>query len=99
VAVRTVYGVLADEIGHALAGTRAWSSPAHAYLREQNPVIRVDRDHDHRWVGEIRYLARNGGRLWAVGEVSDGCRECDRTPLGIDQESLQKRRKVERSRV
>jgi hypothetical protein len=80
--VKTVCGVLSDELGHARAGARAWSSPAHAYLRQQNPVIPVDRDHDHRWVGEVHYLARNGGRLWAVGEVTDAVAEAVNVRVG-----------------
>jgi hypothetical protein len=67
--VRTVYGVLADELGHASAGGRAWASPAAAYLREQGPEVPVDRDHSHRWLGQVVFLARNAGRLWAVAEV------------------------------
>jgi hypothetical protein len=69
--MRTVYGVVADELGHASASGQHWSSPAADFLREQNPEIRVDQDHDHRWVGQVVFLARNGGRLWAVGEVDD----------------------------
>ena len=68
-AMRTVYGRLADQLGHSSAAGRFAASPASAYLREQNPVIRIDQDHDHRWVGEVVCLARHGGHLWAVGEV------------------------------
>jgi hypothetical protein len=50
-------------------------------MREQNPVIRVDRDHDHRWVGEVVFLARHGGRLLAVGEV-DGVAEALNVRVG-----------------
>lgn len=67
--MRTVYGRLADPLGHSSAAGRFAASPASAYLREQNPVIRIDQDHDHRWVGEVVCLARHGGHLWAVGEV------------------------------
>jgi len=38
----------------------------------QADVIPIDRDHDHRWIGEIVYLERDkGGNLWAVGHVRD----------------------------
>lgn len=32
--MRTVYGRLADPLGHVVAGGSAWASPAAAYLRE-----------------------------------------------------------------
>src|SRR4029079_15607150 len=73
--MRTVYGRLADSLGHARGSGRAWASPASAYLREQNPKIEIDQDHDHRPVGSILYLARHGGNLWAVGEVDDSTSE------------------------
>jgi hypothetical protein len=62
-AVRTVYGRLADQLGYSSAAGRFAASPAAAYLREQNPEIPIDRDHDHRAVGSIVFLARNGGNL------------------------------------
>ena len=69
VAVGTVYGPFVDELGHASAAGRFWASPASSYLREQDPHLRVDRDHDHRWVGEVTFLCRHSRRLWAVAEV------------------------------
>ena len=69
--MNTVFGVVADQLGHASASGQHWSSPAADYLPVQAHEIRVDQDHDHRWVGSIHYLARHHGRLWAVGEVGD----------------------------
>jgi hypothetical protein len=82
VAVRTIYGRLADHLGHSSAAGRFAASPAAAYLREQNPEIPIDRDHDHRAVGSIVFLARNGGNLWAVGEVSDDVAEAINVRVG-----------------
>jgi hypothetical protein len=80
--MRTVYGRLADPLGHAAAGGRGWASPAAAYLREQNPEIRVDVDHSHAWCGSIQFLARHAGCLWAVGEVDDSVSESVRVRVG-----------------
>lgn len=82
VAVKTVYGRLADPLGHASASGRAWASPAAAYLREQNPEIRVDVDHSYVWCGSILFLARHAGCLWAVGEVDDSVSESVRLRVG-----------------
>jgi hypothetical protein len=82
VAVKTVYGRLADELGHSSARGRFSASPAGDYLREQNPVIPIDRDHNHRWVGEILFLARHAGSLWAVGEVDNSVTEVVNVRLG-----------------
>jgi HK97 family phage prohead protease len=70
--MRTVIGILADELGAAFdlgSHRRAWSSPAAEYRSVQRKHIPVDRDHDGRWVGELRYLERNAGNLWAVAEL------------------------------
>ena len=80
--MKTVHGVLADEFGHASAGGRHWASPAADYLREQAPEILIDRDHSHRWVGEIVFLARHAGSLWGVGEVSDEVAEAVNVRVG-----------------
>jgi hypothetical protein len=69
--MRTVFGRLADPLGHAHAGGRAWATPASSYRREQDARVMIDRDHDGRPVGEIVFLARQREGLWAVGEVSD----------------------------
>jgi hypothetical protein len=71
VALRTVYGVIADELGHASARGRFWASAARDYLAEQNLTIPVDVDHSGRPVGEVVALMRHAGSLWAVGEVDD----------------------------
>ena len=80
--MRTVYGRLADPLGHAATGGRGWASPAAAYHREQNPEIRVDVDHSHVWCGSILFLARHAGCLWAVGEVDDSVSESVRVRVG-----------------
>jgi hypothetical protein len=80
--MRTVYGRLADPLGHAATGGRGWASPAAAYLLEQNPEIRVDVDHSHVWCGSILFLARHAGCLWAVGEVDDSVSESVRVRVG-----------------
>jgi hypothetical protein len=80
--MNTVYGRLADPLGHAATGGRGWASPAAAYLREQNPEIRVDVDHSHAWCGSILFLARHAGNLWADGEVDDSVSESVRVRVG-----------------
>ena len=80
--MKTVYTRLADPLGHAATGGRGWASPAAAYLREQNPEIRVDVDHSHDGVGKIVFLARHAGSLWGVGEVDDSVRESVRVRVG-----------------
>jgi HK97 family phage prohead protease len=70
---QTVYGILADELGHARRPElrKAWATPAAEVRSVQAPRIPVDRDHDHRWCGELIHLERAGGNLWAVAEVDD----------------------------
>lgn len=81
--MRTVYGIVCDELGHASkeileqSPTRPevrkayWATASGDVLRVQNEKIPVDRDHDHRWVGEVIYLERRNGSLWAVAHVDD----------------------------
>lgn len=77
-----VFGRLADQLGHSSAAGRFAASPAAAYLHEQNPKIPIDRDHDHRWVGEIVFLGRDRFNLWAVGEVQEDVAEAVRVRVG-----------------
>jgi hypothetical protein len=80
---QTVYGVLADPLGLASDSIleqgpdrpelrhRAWATPAAEVRNVQDP-IRIDRDHDHRWIGELIHLERSArGDLWAVGHLDE----------------------------
>jgi hypothetical protein len=68
--MNTVYGIVCDELGHARNGRRAWATPA-AEVRSSQDPIPVDRDHDHRWVGEVIQMERAHGNLVAVAHVAD----------------------------
>ena len=77
--MNTVYGVLVDAIGHAstevvrqgAGGPElrhvGWASPAAEFRAIQPDKVTVDIDHDGYSRGEVVYLERNRGRLWAVG--------------------------------
>ena len=80
--MRTVYGAIADPLGHASARGRFWASPAANYLTEQPPRIPVDVDHSGRPVGEVVALMRHAGSLWAVGEVDDHVTETVQVRVG-----------------
>ena len=98
--MRTVYGVVTDALGHASATTlqqgerrpelrmNAWATPSSEVRSVQNPEIRIDRDHDHRWVGEIIYLERRDGNLWAVGHIDDRVRAEVHVKVGDDLVTL-----------
>lgn len=65
----TVVGVLATELGHAMAGARAWSSPALEYRAAQPARVPIDFDHTADWCGEVVFLERYDRRLWCIGQV------------------------------
>jgi hypothetical protein len=79
--MNTVYGILADADGLAsntLAVQGAtgpelrkscFATPAAEIRSVQAPRIPIDRAHDRHWCGEIVYLERRDGNLWAVGHV------------------------------
>jgi hypothetical protein len=81
--VNTAFGVLADELGHAASEVltqgpyrpelrrRAWASPALQYRSVQDAVIPVDLNHDGWPVGQLVYLERARGRLWAVAHLQE----------------------------
>jgi HK97 family phage prohead protease len=83
VSTNTVVGVLADADGLA-ANTvtvpgrhgpelrkSCFATGAAEFRSVQPPRIPIDRAHDRQWVGEIVYLERRNGNLWAVGHVDD----------------------------
>jgi hypothetical protein len=80
--MRTVYGPIADPLGHASARGRFWASPAANYLTEQPPKIPIDVDHSGRSVGEVVALMRHAGSLGAVGEVDDQIAEAVNDRVG-----------------
>jgi hypothetical protein len=80
-AVNVVYGPITDDLGHATDGVNAWATPADAVRRTQSR-IRIDQNHDHRWVGEVVHLELRGASLWAVGEVADHVSPTVRVAVG-----------------
>jgi HK97 family phage prohead protease len=79
--MNTVYGIVADADGLA-ANTvmvqgrtgpelrkSCFATPAAEVRSVQAPKIPIDRAHDRQWCGEIVYLERRDGNLWAVGHV------------------------------
>ena len=80
--MRTVYGVVADELGHASAAGRHCSSPAADYLRVQGPEIRSITI--TITAGSARSSSSRGtaGGLWAVGEVYDAVAEAVHVRVG-----------------
>ena len=69
----TVIGILADELGLAYNPTGTTTGMVDPGQRNQGPCKRQGSpstaSHNHQWVGEIVYLERHAGNLWAVGEV------------------------------
>jgi hypothetical protein len=74
---QTVFGLLADDLGHASGGDgRAWATPAAEIRSVQARSIPITREHDpHDVVGEVVYLQRDRGGVWAVGQIDDGVSE------------------------
>jgi hypothetical protein len=81
---QTIFGPVLDELGHGLqriltqgperpeVRTRSWALPASQVRDVQGARIRVDRDHDGDWCGEVLHLERRrGSGLMAVASVSD----------------------------
>lgn len=81
--MKTVFGIVCDELSLASATTveqgdlgpelrhRAWATPASEVRAEQAEKITIDRDHDRIEIGQVVYLERRNGSLWAVGQVRD----------------------------
>jgi hypothetical protein len=77
--MRTVYGIVVDELGIAAtdvleggeARVRAWETPASRIAPVQESPLPIDRNHDGVAVGQVVYLERQRGGLWAIGHVSD----------------------------
>lgn len=77
---QTVFGVLADELGHATTTVleqgrtrpelrrKVWANPAAEFRHVQAPQIPIDHGGP---VGELLHLERRHGNLWAVGHVHD----------------------------
>jgi hypothetical protein len=92
----TVYGILADELGLASATTlvqgvdrpqlrtRAWATPSAEIRDVQAARIPVDRDHDHRWVGEVVSLQRIKGNLWCIAHVDEDVTPTVNVKVGAD---------------
>jgi hypothetical protein len=100
--VKTVVGVIADELGHAATEVleqgaerpelrlRAWASPATSYRREQGDGIPIDREHDHVQIGRLAYLElTDHGSLWAVGEIRDDVDLLTRVRVGDEVVALE----------
>lgn len=79
--MNVVYGPITDDLGLASDGVNAWATPANAVRRTQDR-IRIDRNHDHRWVGEVVHLELRHGSLWAVGLVEDHVSPTVRVAVG-----------------
>jgi hypothetical protein len=79
---QTVYGILADKLGHASSEVleqgadrpelrrRAWSTPGDAVVAVDEHLP-IDLDHNGIEVGEVTYLERRDGSIWCVGQISD----------------------------
>src|SRR5262245_51912900 len=83
--MRTVYGVLADQLGHASSGGRHWATPSADVMSVQRSEIPIDVEHSHVPVGSIVYLERDArGRLWAVGHISGSVEAAVRVRVGAE---------------
>lgn len=81
--MRTVFGLVADELGLGSRQTivqgsdgpqlrtAAWSTSSLAVRSLQPPTILVDVGHSGRAVGRVVYLQRSHGQLLAVAEIAD----------------------------
>jgi phage head maturation protease len=90
----TVFGILCDELGHAAdelleqgpsrpeLGLRAWATPAAEVRTVQAPRIPIDFNHDGRPIGELIYLERSAGNLWAVAHVDQRIRPAVSVEVG-----------------
>jgi HK97 family phage prohead protease len=80
--MKVAYGVVLDKLGHARSPGEAWAAPAGQVKRVQRSPLRVDRNHDHEWIGEVIDLQMRGGNLVAVAEVSDEVEAVARVRVG-----------------
>jgi hypothetical protein len=80
--VRTVIGVVSDELGHAQNEHRSWATPSAQVSSTQDDEILVDQNHDHRWIGRVVHLELRQGKLWAVAEVDDAVEPFARVRVG-----------------
>jgi HK97 family phage prohead protease len=98
--MNTVCGLLADQLGHAAKSVLeqgpdrpelrldAWATPAGQVAAVQADTIPVDLDHDRIPCGELVYLERSGGKLWAVAHVADRVQPAVRVRVGGRQVSV-----------
>jgi hypothetical protein len=88
-----VYGIIADELG--LASTtvveqgdngprlrhKVWATPA-AQVRDVQPRLPIDTDHNRVEAGRVLHLERRGGNLWAVGLLTRSFDPVTRVKVG-----------------